>query len=1107
MRQDAKRGFDWSGRIEHLEDRLAMSADPLGGAVELHSLLEEPPALEHHLESTPDFWIDPSDGQLLEDQLQEIEQALAGAHNLTGLTSVRNTYGFTGVGQTVAVIDSGIAYDHFALGGGFGGNYRVVGGWDFTGENDANPYDDGPEGSHGTHVAGIVGASGGTHTGVAPGVDLVGLRVFDDSGAGFFSWVENALRWVHDNRNNYESPITAVNLSLGTSYNADTAPNWSTMEDEFALLEADGIFIAVSAGNSFTTYNTPGLSYPAASSHVVPVMSVDDDGQLSYYSQRHTRAIAAPGRTIVSTVPDYAGNYNGVPDDYASYSGTSMASPYVAGASVIIRQAMEFAGYANVTQETIYDHMQATADAIFDSATNQWYNRLNMSAAINALMPADDYGSTSASAYDLGTLGSSRELSGVISTLSDVDYFRFTAGTTGTVTYAASNLTHELEAAWFGAGQASGSNNEFYTIDVTAGQAYTVGFSSSGGLGYYDFEITSESAFNYTDWGNVAFTQLEGLSLTGENWYRIESTAGGYLSVESLYNASGGTVTLGLYSSNMQQLSSGNAVNGASRVDVYSNAGEQYYLCVLGTNSDVDFRLSNLVSITGTTVQVAGTAGNDVFSFTAGSTHRVSVNGVSYDFAANSITGVNFTGGAGNDAITMTGTSANEAAYFRVGDVTFQGSGFSARALGVENVTINSGGGNDERAHFYDSAGNDTFVARVADATLSGTGYVHRATGFARAIAYASAGGSDTAYFYDSAGIDKFIANAAAQVSYMQGVGYYNVASGFGTSYAYSSGHTLDRAYFLDSTGNDLYVASGDGDYAYMQGAGYYHHARGFNYTYGFSEQGGSDNVVFYGSAGNDRLTATPMYFTLTGSGFSHRAIGFSRATAYAGTGSDDRAEFYDGIGIDKFIANASLGLSFMYSVYGYGAKGFYNVAQGFDRTFAYSNYGTLDRAYFYDSAGDDQFYARAASDDAYMQGPGYYNYAKGFSYNYAYSTAGGNDTANYTDSVGNDAYYVRAAGNDAYMRGVGYYNYSQGFKRVEARADQGGNDQLYLYDSAGNDALQVRDLAINLTTESGLQHSAYGFEHAELYSVNGGTDTADVDAADYAFDMIGSWN
>ena len=142
--------------------------------------------------AAPDFWYDTNLERDLDSLLGDIEQTLASAHALTGVTQARNDYGFIGTGQTVAVIDSGIAWDHPNLGNGFGANYRVVGGWDFTEENDANPYDDGPAGSHGTHVAGIVGATANSagDVGVAPGVDLVGLRVFNDQGDGYFSWVE-----------------------------------------------------------------------------------------------------------------------------------------------------------------------------------------------------------------------------------------------------------------------------------------------------------------------------------------------------------------------------------------------------------------------------------------------------------------------------------------------------------------------------------------------------------------------------------------------------------------------------------------------------------------------------------------------------------------------------------------------------------------------------------------------------------------------------------------------------------------------------------------------------------------------------------------------------
>ncbi len=493
MRKVTTNQFDWKGSIETLEDRRVMSADALF-TIEHHDFEEEDVVqIEHQLVSEPDFWIDPNDLTTISEQIDQVEQTLSSAHNTTGLNTVVSSYGFTGKGQTVAVLDSGIAYDHFALGGGLGTNYRVVGGWDFTGENDANPYDDGPSGSHGTHVAGIIGGDSGPDKGVAPGVDLVALRVFDDAGNGYFSWVENALRWVHDNRNNFENPITAINLSLGVaSWNSNTIPAWSTLEDEFAQLEADGIFIAVSAGNSYTTYNTPGLGYPAASPYVVPVMSVTDAGALASYSQRDVRAIAAPGSSIRSTVPDYKGNNNGITDDYAVFSGTSMASPYIAGASVLIRQAMEFVGRTSITQDNIYDHMMATATSFVDAATGLTFKRLNLGAAISALMPTDDFGSTTATAHNFGSLNAAKAATGVISTLTDVDYFKFTAVSNSRVSFAVSDTRYDMDAAWTlanGTGTLS-NNGDTFSFDVVAGQTYTVGLSSSGGLGYYDLDVT-----------------------------------------------------------------------------------------------------------------------------------------------------------------------------------------------------------------------------------------------------------------------------------------------------------------------------------------------------------------------------------------------------------------------------------------------------------------------------------------------------------------------------------------------------------------------------------------------------------------------------------------
>ena len=95
--------------------------------------------------------------------------------------------------------------------------------------------------------------------------------------------------------------------------------------DSLIPVDVLGIFdaVSVSAGNLFDSYNTTGLSYPAVSQFVVPVASVDNDGSLSYFSQRHDRVLAAPGSSITSTVPDYLFGSDGVADDFGTASGTS----------------------------------------------------------------------------------------------------------------------------------------------------------------------------------------------------------------------------------------------------------------------------------------------------------------------------------------------------------------------------------------------------------------------------------------------------------------------------------------------------------------------------------------------------------------------------------------------------------------------------------------------------------------------------------------------------------------------------------------------------------------------------------------------------------------
>ncbi len=1094
MRKDTSQQFDWSPSMETLEDRVMMSADPvggfLGGAVVPHTIVEEvQPPLEQHLQSLPDFWIDPNTRAALEEEISTIDQSLAVAHDQTGLSAVRANYGFTGAGQTVAVIDSGIAYDQLALGGGFGANYRVVGGWDFTGENDGDPYDDGPSGGHGTHVAGIIGSDSETNPGVAPDVDLVALRVFDDAGAGYFNWVENALQWVYDNRDSFENPITTVNLSLGVAtWNSEAIPAWANLEEEFAQLEEAGIFIAVSAGNSYANFGTTGLSYPASSQYVIPVMSVDDTGLLSSFSQRSLRGIAAPGRTIISTVPDYAGDNNGINDDFRSKSGTSMAAPYVAGASVIIREAMDFVGYTNITQDMIYDHMIATADTIFDASTGLSFSSLNMEAAIDALIPADDFGSTIGTAFNLGTVNNPVAISGQIGTLTDVDYFTFTAANTGTVTFAATNTTYNLSSTWEvtgGTGWASGTDNEIYTVDVTAGQQYTVGISSSNGLGGYDLGITSESTFTFTDWGSVAFSSVNNVSTSGETWYRIVASSSGYLTTDVSFNGVGGQISLELYNADLQQIDSGTAVNDTSRVDTYATAGEEFYVRVLGTNSDVDFRMTNLVSIDGTTVNIAGTAADDAFVFTAGNTHQVSVNGVTYDFASIAVTDINFSGGAGSDSITLTGTAGDETVNLRSASVEFTGSGITVLASSVEEKTVNSGGGAGDIAYFFDTFGDETYNAYADRAVMEGTGFRSEAVGFAKTWAYASLG-TDTAVLHDGATDDRLVAgrNYALMVS-VSGE-FFNYVTGFDSVSALATAGGQDYATFHGSAGDEQFIGSQNQSEILYDGGTLSNVATGFDAVFAYGN-GGTDTASLYDAGTDDLLIATESWTVLqdTAGSFSNYAAGFSRVDAYASAGGNDVAYLYDGAGDDRFVAGYNYGLIVALD------GSFYNYTTGFDSVFAIASGGGEDYATLHDSAANDIYAAHptyAVMTDASQT---YYNHASGFEANFAYSTNGGNDEAKLYGGATNDNFIATPEYAELHDTAGSFASYASGFGNVSAYGG-GGNNEANLYDGATDDRFVAGpQWGLLLSTTGEFYNYASGFQQVTGYATGGGEDFA----------------
>lgn len=242
----------------------------------------------------------------------------------------------------VAVIDSGVDYTHPDLAANVWKNPREVAGdgidndangfvddvrgWDFA-NGDADPMDDD---GHGTHVSGTIGAVGNNAigvTGVNWQVSIMGLKFLDAEGNGYTSNAVAAVTYATRMRRDFGVNVVAINASWGGETRS------SALADAIAAAGRAGILFVTAAGNE-SSNNDRVASYPAnqADDAVIAVAATNRSNRLTAFSNYGSKTVdlAAPGAAILSTVPG---------GGYASFSGTSMATPYVTGTVALMAAA------------------------------------------------------------------------------------------------------------------------------------------------------------------------------------------------------------------------------------------------------------------------------------------------------------------------------------------------------------------------------------------------------------------------------------------------------------------------------------------------------------------------------------------------------------------------------------------------------------------------------------------------------------------------------------------------------------------------------------------------------------------------------------------------
>ena len=331
-----------------------------------------PDEQHHYFEPVDDNFLEMLNSeQSTENSQLKTENGVTWGVERIGAPAVWHGLGIDGDGVTIALMDSGVDWQHPDLlpnyrGNLGGGNYEHAGNWYHT----SNPTATEPIDllGHGTHVAGT--AVGQNGIGVAPGANWIAVSIADEYGFIYESDVHLGFQWLMAPAGD---PALAPDI-VNNSWSGN--PYAITFLDDVLALQAAAIIPVFAAGNSGPFPETVGS--PASYTSTLSIAATDDIDEVAWFSSRGPSVltaaqnpwIAAPGTATYSSLPD---------GEYGNYNGTSMATPHVVGAMALLLQANP-----TLTQQEMADVMAQTAVSISTTHPNDnsGWGRLDAYAAV-----------------------------------------------------------------------------------------------------------------------------------------------------------------------------------------------------------------------------------------------------------------------------------------------------------------------------------------------------------------------------------------------------------------------------------------------------------------------------------------------------------------------------------------------------------------------------------------------------------------------------------------------------------------------------------------------------------------------------------------------------